>query len=118
MKKKSSGSSQPEKLVSVSADSILHKPVSDEQLESLRRLRDMPDSEIDFSDIPELTREQLASMTRPSRQLVAARLDRDVVDWLQSFGPGYSTRINVILRTVMEQQKATSTRVNAVRRRP
>lgn len=63
------------------------------------------DSGIDFSDIPELTEEQLASAKRPARVLVAARLDRDVVEWLQSFGPGYSSRINSILRSVMEYRQ-------------
>ncbi|HXJ41162.1 MAG TPA: BrnA antitoxin family protein [Bryobacteraceae bacterium] len=37
--------------------------------------------------------------------LVAARLDRDVYDWLVHYGAGYSTRINSILRTVMEQTR-------------
>jgi len=37
--------------------------------------------------------------------LVAARLDREVYDWLMHYGEGYSTRINRILRTVMEQAR-------------
>ncbi len=40
---------------------------------------------------------------RPSKVLVAARLDRDVYDWLRQYGEGYSTRINGILRVVMER---------------
>jgi uncharacterized protein (DUF4415 family) len=36
--------------------------------------------------------------------LVAARIDRDIYNWLRKFGEGYSTRINGILRAVMEQQ--------------
>jgi len=35
--------------------------------------------------------------------LVAARLDRDVYDWLKEYGEGYSTRINNILRAVMSR---------------
>jgi len=35
--------------------------------------------------------------------LVAARIDKDVYDWLMKYGKGYSTRINGILRTVMER---------------
>jgi uncharacterized protein (DUF4415 family) len=62
------------------------------------------DEDIDLSDIPELTGEQLAAARRPARQLVAARLDKDVMEWLQSFGPGYSTRINTILRAYMERK--------------
>ncbi len=52
-----------------------------------------------------MTDEQLASAIRPARQLVAARLDRDVLEWLQSFGPGYPTRINTILRSVLEHHR-------------
>lgn len=35
--------------------------------------------------------------------LVAVRLDKEVYDWLMQYGKGYSTRINCILRTVMER---------------
>src|SRR5215475_1480198 len=109
MKKKSSESSRQEKLVSVSADYIFNKPLTTKQKAVLRKIKAKQDagddSGIDFSDMPELTDEQLASAKRPARQLVAARLDRDVIEWLQSFGPGYSSRINSILRSVMEHQQ-------------
>jgi uncharacterized protein (DUF4415 family) len=63
------------------------------------------DSEIDFSDIPLVTQEQLQQARRPPKVLVAARIDRDVYDWLQEFGEGYSTRINHILRQVMDKAR-------------
>ena len=56
----------------------------------LERLTNMPDSEIDYSDIPKLTDEQLSQFRRSPKVLVAARLDREVYDWLQKFGTGYS----------------------------
>ncbi|MGO9260828.1 MAG: BrnA antitoxin family protein [Bryobacteraceae bacterium] len=65
----------------------------------------MPDSEIDYSDIPPLTDEQLAQFRRTPKVLVAARLDRDVYDWLKDYGQGYSTRINNILRAVMSRTR-------------
>ena len=61
------------------------------------------DSGIDYSDIPPLTDEQLAQFRRTPKVLVAARIDREVYDWLMQYGRGYSTRINNILRTVMER---------------
>jgi len=74
-----------------------------------KRLRQMPDSEIDFSDIPELTDEQLAEFRRPPKVLVAFRLDREIYDWLNQHGKqGYSTRINNILRAVMERARKTA----------
>jgi len=63
------------------------------------------DSEIDYSDIPRLTDEQLARFSRAPKVLVAARLDRDVYDWLKKYGDGYSTRINNILRAVMSRAR-------------
>ena len=63
------------------------------------------DSQIDYSDIPALTDEQLARFRRPPKVLVAARIDREVYDWLMQYGGGYSTRINNILRMVMERAR-------------
>jgi uncharacterized protein (DUF4415 family) len=108
MAKKSSASSRPEKLVTVKAEDILGRPLTRRQRADLARLKNLPDSEIDYSDIPPLSEEQLSRMFQPNRQLVAVRLDREVLQWLRDFGPGYSTRINKILRAVMEQTRASS----------
>ena len=74
-----------------------------------RKLRDKPDSAIDYPDIPPLTDEQLASMKRPARTVIAFRANPDVLDWLKSKGGNYTTRINSILRTVMEEQQKRQT---------
>jgi uncharacterized protein (DUF4415 family) len=63
------------------------------------------DSGIDYSDIPPLTGKQLSRATRAPKVLVAARIDRDIYNWLQQYGEGYSTRINNILRVVMEHAR-------------
>ena len=105
-RRKSSASSRREKLVTVKAEDILGKLLTRRQRADLARLKNLRDSEIDYSDISELTGEQLSKMFLPNRQLVAVRLDRDVLKWLRSFGPGYSTRINKILRVVMEASSA------------
>ena len=93
----------------MSAESIFNKPVSKRQKAALarvaRRQTAKDDSGIDYSDIPALTAAQLAQFGRTPKVLVAARLDRDVYDWLQQFGKGYSTRINSILRAVMSQPR-------------
>jgi uncharacterized protein (DUF4415 family) len=39
------------------------------------------------------------------KQLIAVRLDRAVLEWLKSYGEGYSTRLNGIPRIVMEQRQ-------------
>jgi uncharacterized protein (DUF4415 family) len=107
--KKLSVSSQPEKRVSAKAEDIFSKPLTQKQKAELARLKRMPESKIDFSDIPELTDEQLARAIRgrDRKQLITARLDPDVIEWLKSLGgpEGYSTRINQILRAVMESRR-------------
>jgi uncharacterized protein (DUF4415 family) len=42
---------------------------------------------------------------RPRKRRISLRVDVEVVDWLQSYGPGYQTRINRILRRVMTDGK-------------
>ena len=72
------------------------------------------DSDIDYSDIPRLTPEQLARMTRlrgPLRKVaVSVRLDPVVLDWLKSKGEGHLTRINDILTNLMEAERKAGTK--------
>ncbi len=42
---------------------------------------------------------------RPRKRRISLRVDVEVVDWFQSKGPGYQTRINRILRRVMMEGK-------------
>ena len=91
------------------AEDILTKPLSKRDKADFVRIAKLQaaedDSQIDYSDIPALTKEQLAGAKTgvPAKVLVAARLDREVVDWLKKFGEGYSTRINFILREAMSR---------------
>jgi uncharacterized protein (DUF4415 family) len=109
MAKKQSASSRRAKLISVSAESIFSKPPAKRQKAALAKIAARQaagdDSQIDYSDVPPLTNEQLREFRRSPKVLVAARVDRDVYDWLQQFGKGYSTRINGILRAVMAQNR-------------
>jgi uncharacterized protein (DUF4415 family) len=71
----------------------------------------IPDEDIDFSDIPELTEDFWANATvhwpdQPKQQ-VTVRLDADLLDWFKSQGKGYQTRINAVLRTYYESQRAS-----------
>jgi uncharacterized protein (DUF4415 family) len=66
----------------------------------------------DFSDCPPLTDEQMKEFKpshlrnmanhKPIKKTVNVRLDADVIEWLQSEGKGYQTRMNTILRKAME----------------
>lgn len=74
----------------------------------LKRLDAMRDEDIDYSDIPELddsffTRE-LVNIP-PMKTQLTVRLDEDILEWLKSKSPdgkGYQTRMNAILRAMME----------------
>ena len=73
----------------------------------LARLKRMKDAEIDYSDIPPLGKSFLKKATTewpPVKQQLTIRLDADVLAWLKGHGRGYQTRINRILRVVMESQ--------------
>jgi uncharacterized protein (DUF4415 family) len=76
--------------------------------EELETLTAMPDEEIDTSDIPEITdwsKAVVGRFYRPVKETVTIRLDADVLHWLKMGGKGYQTRVNTILRAVMEQQR-------------
>ncbi|MDX2150604.1 MAG: BrnA antitoxin family protein [Bryobacteraceae bacterium] len=72
------------------------------------------DSDIDYSDIPKLTEKQLAEMVRlrdiRPKVPVSVRLDPTVLEWLRSKGSGHLTRINDILRNVMEAEQRIARR--------
>lgn len=81
-------------------------PLTPTDLERLAKLADLPDSEIDLSDIPELTAEDWKNAVRnghyrPVKTQITASIDKDVVAWLKSEGRGYQTRMNAILRREM-----------------
>ncbi|HEY1254602.1 MAG TPA: BrnA antitoxin family protein [Terracidiphilus sp.] len=67
----------------------------------------MPDSDIDFSDIPKLDKSFWAtaklSLPEPKDRLTI-RVDHDVVQWFKKHGKGYQTRMNAILRSYVEAQ--------------
>ncbi len=92
------------KMVSYTLETL--PPLTEEDREDLRRLADLPDSEIDLSDMPEWTVEDFKNAVRgrfyrPLKEQITAKVDQDVVAWLKSDGPGYQTRLNAILRRAM-----------------
>jgi len=80
-------------------------------IERIEKLKKMHDKDIDFSDMPAMTQEQLArfvpakllnrSLYRPIKIPVKINYDADVLEWFRSFGKGYQTRINAVLREYM-----------------
>jgi len=52
--------------------------------------------------------EELTELYRPVKKPVTLRLDADVLAWFKKQGPGYQTRINRALRTLMMEGRQTS----------
>jgi len=72
----------------------------------LEKLSRRPDSEINTSDIPELTEKFWQNAVRnpfyrPLKQQLTLRLDADIIAWLRRQGRGYQTRANALLRNAM-----------------
>lgn len=77
--------------------------ISKKRLEEIRNFKNM-----DFSDSPILTDEQLAQMKpchmvnnqywKPQKKVLSIRVDADVLDAIKATGKGYQSRINQILR--------------------
>jgi len=74
-----------------------------------KRLAEMSDADIDFSDIPELDAEffRNAKVRMPrTKKAVSLRLDQDVLTWFRKQGRGYQTRMNAVLRTYMQAHES------------
>jgi uncharacterized protein (DUF4415 family) len=83
--------------------------LSAKQLAELKALHAMPDSEIDYSDIPQATHEgwqgaEVGRFYKPIKQQLTLRIDADVVAWFKAQGKGYQTRINELLRRAMMKE--------------
>ena len=92
------------KMASYTLDAL--PPLTDAQRANLRELAKRPESEIDLSDVPEMTdaewkNAERGRFYRPVKRQITARIDSDVLDWLKSHGKGYQSRINAILRREM-----------------
>ncbi len=76
------------------------------QASEIQALKRMKEREIDTTDIPptaDWSKAVVGRFYRPIKTPVTIRLDADVLHWLKGQGNGYQTRINSILRRVMEQ---------------
>jgi uncharacterized protein (DUF4415 family) len=60
----------------------------------------MPESEIDTSEMPEITdwSGAVRGLFRPVKIPLSLRIDADVIDWFRRQGEGYQSRMNAALR--------------------
>jgi uncharacterized protein (DUF4415 family) len=82
------------------------KKIPESIRKELAALSAKSERDIDYSDIPATTRRDWVGATRgkfyrPVKQQLTVRIDADILEWLKSFGKGYQSRLNAILRTAM-----------------
>ena len=74
----------------------------------------MAETDIDTSDIPEMTHWEEAVMGkfyRPIKKQVSIRLDADMLEWFKVQGGKYQTHINQVLRNYMEANQVRNKHV-------
>jgi uncharacterized protein (DUF4415 family) len=84
----------------------------------IARIAGKTDATIDFSEMPEVvdwTGAEVGRFYRPAKRPVTIRLDGDVIDWLKSYGSGYQTKANLLLRHAMETSRRRATPRRATR---
>ena len=63
------------------------------------------DEDIDLTDMPEVldwSKAEIGKFYRPPKKPVTIHLDTDVISWLKSYGRGYQTKTNMLLRHAMK----------------
>ena len=86
------------------------KNIPDKMAKELNELAELPDEQIDSSDIPEIkdfSNSEIGRFYRPVKKQVTLRLDADLLSWFKGQGGRYQTRINAVLREFMETHKTT-----------
>lgn len=92
-----------------------------------KRLEKMSDDDIDYSDIPPLTKEWFdeallvlprtengstdwherveEAMQKRAKKPISLRIDPDIYRWFRAQGPRYQSRINAVLKAYMEAHR-------------
>ncbi len=85
------------------------RKLTKEQKRDIAAIATKKDEDIDFSDMPAVvdwSRAEIGKFYRPPKRPVTIRLDVDVLNWLKTFGRGYQTRANLLLRHAMMSSRA------------
>ena len=91
--------------------------------EEIRQMRERGEDQTDWARVDAMTEEELEAsidheeegepdwstltvgIPGPKQQLTV-RFDSDIIDWFKAQGPRYQTRMNAVLRSYVEAQKA------------
>jgi uncharacterized protein (DUF4415 family) len=80
------------------------KKITKTQKKQIAVIAAKKDADIDLTDMPEVldwSKAEIGKFYRPTKKLVTIRLDTDVITWLKSYGRGYQTKTNMLLRHAM-----------------
>jgi uncharacterized protein (DUF4415 family) len=89
------------------------KKLAEAQKREIAAIAAKTDATIDFSEMPEVvdwTGAEVGRFYRPVKRPVTMRLDDDVIEWLKSYGRGYQTKANLLLRHAMEASRSAMAR--------
>jgi uncharacterized protein (DUF4415 family) len=101
-------------MVYMELDLLNPPPLTEEQIRRLKKLDNIRDEDIDFSDIPRLTDDFFKNAIRNPyyakalKEQLTIRLDADILDWFKRHakdGKGYQTDINKALRAYVAAQE-------------
>ncbi len=73
-----------------------------------KEIKSIKDEDIDYSDIPELSKSffKKADLEMPkTKTAISLRIDTDVLEWFKSQGDKYQTKINAILKAFVNARK-------------
>jgi len=68
----------------------------------------LPNTEINYSDIPELGKEfwKNAKIVIPEpKKAISLRIDKEVINWFKNQGTGYQSRMSAVLKAYMNATK-------------
>jgi len=87
------------------------KALSPKLQAELDALADLPDSQIDLTEMPPVadwSKGERGALFRPIKRALSLRIDADVIDWFQRQGSGYQTRMNAALREYVERHRKSA----------
>jgi uncharacterized protein (DUF4415 family) len=87
------------------------EPVPPQLQAEMDALAAMPENEIDTTEMPPIndwSKAVRGPFYRPIKLALSLRVDADIIDWFQSQGQGYQTRMNSALREYVEKHRNAS----------
>ena len=81
------------------------KKLNKKQKKQIAAVAGKKDADIDLTDMPEVldwSKAEIGKFYRPGKKPVTIRLDTDIIAWLKSYGRGYQTKTNMLLRHAMK----------------